>query len=83
MGKEQVQNYLDIQLRDMDYLKTYGSNLRGAFLDPANWYDTDGYFEEDASLESEFGSFFGNDGEADDEFDLDDADDFGGYDDEE
>lgn len=46
MGKEQVQNYLDIQLRDMDYLKTYGSNLRAAFLDPANWYDTDGYFEE-------------------------------------
>lgn len=45
MGKEQVKNYLDIQLRDMDYLKTYGSNLRGAFLDPANWYETDGYFE--------------------------------------
>ena len=46
MNKEQVQNYLDIQLRDMDYLKTYGGNLRAAFLDPANWYDTDGYFEE-------------------------------------
>jgi hypothetical protein len=30
----------------MDYLKTYGGNLRAAFLDPANWYDTDGYFEE-------------------------------------
>ena len=60
----------------------YGENVDMQIINDIN-EDTDGYFEEDASLESEFGSFFGNDGEADDEFDLDDVDDFGGYDDEE
>lgn len=45
MGKEICRNYLDIQLRDMDYLNRYGSDIRGAFLDPQNVYESNGYFE--------------------------------------
>lgn len=55
MSREQVENYLDIQLRDMDYLKHYSGNVRAAFLDPSGWYETGGFFEkkyEKALMES-------------------------------
>jgi len=37
MGAEQVYNYLDIQLRDMDYQGKY-TDITDKFLDPKNHY---------------------------------------------
>lgn len=41
----EVRNYLDIQLRDMDYENNYPGNLRLKFLDLEHKYRDDDAFE--------------------------------------
>ena len=42
----EVKNYLDIQLRDMDYENNYPGNLRLKFLDLDHYYREDDVFEQ-------------------------------------